>query len=140
MGAVGSFDCRAGIRTCVCQNWRADVSALLTSSGKMVEWDKYSAYGKPFGMPVGDTDSDGDWDLTDLGNMSGAYDVRKDADLDGDVDSSDVTWANTNGYQTLGYGVLSSSYVRNTKGYAGYENDANLVRFYHMLPKSTTAS
>ena len=42
-----------------CQNWRADVVALI-STGGMGEWVKYSAYGVPFGLPVGDTDSDGD--------------------------------------------------------------------------------
>lgn len=26
----------------------------------MVEWLKYSSYGVPFGLPKGDTDSDGD--------------------------------------------------------------------------------
>ncbi|MBK9189248.1 MAG: hypothetical protein IPM33_09870 [Phycisphaerales bacterium] len=50
-----------------CQNWRADVSAILTDDGSMVEWVKYSAYGVPFGLPAGDTDSDGDWDGDDKG-------------------------------------------------------------------------
>ena len=43
-----------------CQNWRADVSALVTDAGQMLEWVKYSAYGVPFGLPGGDADSDGD--------------------------------------------------------------------------------
>ncbi|HFE46518.1 MAG TPA: hypothetical protein ENJ18_13665, partial [Nannocystis exedens] len=68
-----------------CQNWRADVSAVLTDSGKMVEWVKYLAYGVPFALPAGDTDSDGDWDATDAAAIlnSGSYDMRQDAELDG---------------------------------------------------------
>ncbi|MBK9189402.1 MAG: hypothetical protein IPM33_10655 [Phycisphaerales bacterium] len=67
-----------------CQNWRADVSAILTDEGSMAEWVKYSAYGVPFGLPAGDTDSDGDYDGDDKGRIgSGAYDVRKDVNLDG---------------------------------------------------------
>ena len=45
-----------------CQNWRADVAAIVTSGGKMMEWVKYSSYGVPIGLPAGDTDSDGDCD------------------------------------------------------------------------------
>ena len=39
-----------GERVYSCQNWRADVSALLTDTGSMVEWVKYSTYGVPFAM------------------------------------------------------------------------------------------
>jgi RHS repeat-associated protein len=111
-----------------CQNWRADVSAILTDAGSMVEWVKYSSYGVPFALPAGDTDSDGDWDATDSGNITGTYDVRKDANLDGTISAADVTHANsiTGGYQTLGRGILSSSGVANRKGYAGYEYDPTL--------------
>lgn len=51
--------------------------------------------------------------------------VRQDAELVGDVDSSDAVYANsiTDGYQTLGRGVLSSTGVNNRRGYAGYEYD-----------------
>jgi len=110
-----------------CQNWRADVVALLTDTGKMVEWVKYSSYGVPFALPAGDTDSDGDWDATDSGNITGGggYDVRKDTELDGDVDTADITHANsiTGSYQTLGRGILSSRAVNNRRSYAGYEYD-----------------
>ncbi len=109
------------------QNWRSDVSAILTSDGKMVEWEKYSAYGVPFALPAGDTDSDGDFDPNDAAAIlfSGGYDVRQDAELDGDVDTADATYANsiTGGYQTLGRGLLSSTAVNNRRGYAGYEYD-----------------
>jgi RHS repeat-associated protein len=111
-----------------CQNWRADVSAILTDTGSMVEWVKYSSYGVPFALPVGDTDSDGDWDATDSAAITGTYDVRKDANLDGTISAADITHANsiTGGYQTLGRGILSSSGVANRKGYAGYEYDPTL--------------
>jgi len=68
------------------------VVALLTDAGEMVEWVKHSAYGGPFALPAGDTDSDGDWDATDSNTIlgGGAYDVRRDADLDGDVDAAAV--------------------------------------------------
>ncbi|MFQ5352613.1 MAG: hypothetical protein ACE5D3_06020, partial [Candidatus Binatia bacterium] len=53
-----------------CQNWRADVSALVDDSGALLEWVKYSSYGVPFGLPAGDTDSDGDCDSTDRGRIA----------------------------------------------------------------------
>ena len=73
-------------------------------------------------MPAGDTDANGTWDSTDYANMTGSYDVRKDANQDGVVDASDATWANavTGSYQTLGWGVPSSTAVNNRKAYAGY--------------------
>jgi len=121
-----------------CQNWRADVSALLTSGGVMVEWAKYSPYGIPFGLPGSDTDSDGDCDATDISNMNnppGSYDVRYDIDLDGDNDATDRAIAQTY-YQgtTYGWDVLSSNPdtgTGNRKGYAGYEYH-EAVSLYHI--------
>ncbi|MGD9791110.1 MAG: RHS repeat-associated core domain-containing protein [Phycisphaerales bacterium] len=114
-----------------CQNWRADVSAILTDTGKMVEWVKYSAYGVPYSLPAGDTDSDGDWDATDDSAISGSgsYDVRQDADLNGKVESDDITHANsiTGGYQTLGRWLLGADIIGNRRGYAGYEFDPTFV-------------
>ncbi|MCW5757239.1 MAG: hypothetical protein KIT54_08400 [Phycisphaeraceae bacterium] len=45
------------------QNWRKDVVTMLTHDGALVEQVRYSSYGVPFGLPAGDTDSDGDFDL-----------------------------------------------------------------------------
>jgi RHS repeat-associated protein len=118
-----------------CQNWRADVSAVVTSAGKLVEAIKNSSYGIPTGIPGGDTDSDGDWDATDSAAVtSGSYEIRKDPELDNDADAADVTFANSikSGYQTLGRGVLSSTAVGNRKGYAGYENDIYLFKLFHV--------
>jgi len=49
-----------------CQSWRADVVALVKSSGTQVEQARYSAYGVPFGLPAGDVDSDGDVDVASV--------------------------------------------------------------------------
>jgi RHS repeat-associated protein len=121
-------------RRVYCQNWRGDVSALITDTGKMVEWVKYSAYGVAMGLPCGDTDSDGDWDATDSTAIGGSLDPRDDSNLDGVLNASDVTQANsiTGGYQTLGRTVLSSTAVANRKGYAGYENDGSVGDQYHV--------
>ena len=108
-----------------CQNWRADVSALVTDAGQMLEWVKYSAYGVPFGLPGGDANSDGDCDAADLTQVTtwvemGPYDVRGDVDLDGDVDEDDssVIAADYSGI-VMGRGVLSDEAVWNRRGYAG---------------------
>ena len=102
-----------------------------TEAGALVERARYSAYGIPTAFPTVDTDFDGDWDATDSADIGSnytpgsAYAVRRDADLDGDVDAADVTHANsiTGGYQTLGRDVLTSAAVRNRIGYAGYQYD-----------------
>jgi len=58
-----------GQRYDFCQNWCADVSAIVNGSGKMMEWVKYYSYGIPFSLPAGDTDSDGDCDQTDINTI-----------------------------------------------------------------------
>jgi RHS repeat-associated protein len=119
-----------------CQNWRADVSVILEEDGYFVERVKYSAYGTPFGLPAGDNDSDGDCDGTDVGRFfPQSYDIRFDLNLDGDNDSQDyfdtIALAGPPAL-TLGRGKLSRTDTANRKGYAGYENDGNLVRFNHV--------
>ncbi|MBL8693274.1 MAG: hypothetical protein JNJ88_04180 [Planctomycetes bacterium] len=119
-----------------CQNFRGDVSALVTSGGALSEWVKYSPYGIPFGLPAGDTDSDGDCDATDAAQIqtwinTSAYDVRGDLDLDGDVDTTDKSTAEAPGTVTRGWRVLSSTSVSNRRGYAGYERDASLDSMWH---------
>ena len=121
-----------------CQNWRADVSALVTDAGQMLEWVKYSAYGVPFGLPGGDADSDGDCDAADLTQVTtwvemGPYDVRGDVDLDGDVDEKDSSTISSD-YSgiTLGRGVLSDDAVGNRRGYAGYELNDSLLSTYRV--------
>ena len=116
-------------RVYYCQNWRADVSALVTDGGQMLEWVKYSAYGVPFGLPGGDADSDGDCDASDVSQVDtwveqGPYDVRGDIDLDGDVDSTDSgTISSDYSGITLGRRVLSGSNVGNHQGAGGLRTD-----------------
>ena len=109
------------------QNWRGGVSAITGINGGLWEWAKYTSYGVPFGLPGGDTDSDGDTDATDVTQIqtwidASTYDVRGDIDLDGDVDSTDKTVV-TSYFQgkTAGWDVLSTIRVRH--GYAGYAYD-----------------
>ncbi len=113
-------------RRYLCQNWRGDASAVITDGGALVEWVKFSPYGVPTALPTGDTDSDGDFDATDAGAISGGWSARKDVNLDGFVDPDDISDAityNGGGYLTSGAGVLSGSPTANRKGYAGYEHD-----------------
>ena len=113
-----------------CQNWHADVVALISSSGWMLEQDRYSAYGAPFGLPGGDTNSDGDCDSSDSSQIQtwingSVYDIRGDVDLDGDVDATDKSRVDS-AYVgvTLGWTVLSN--FGNRRGYAGYEQLGHL--------------
>jgi len=121
MTANGTLD----ERMYYCQNWRADVSAIVDDAGEIYEWAKYSAYGVPFGLPGADTDSDGDCDASDINQirswiLSSTYDVRGDVDLDGDVDATDKSIASGRlEGSALGRGALSLQGVR--AGYAGYD-------------------
>ena len=81
-----------------CQNWRADVSAIVNdesdSNARLLEWVKYLPYGTPIGLPGGDADSDFDSDSADEAQIqawidSPAFDVRGDFDLNGIVDATD---------------------------------------------------
>jgi len=128
-----------------CQNWRADVSAVVDEAGNQMESVKYFSYGMPFCLPAGDMDSDGDYDQTDENVISGwttGYDVRADANLDGYIDSADTALLlGHKGSSALGRGFLSRSDVANRRGYSGYENDGVLgdgalansnSRFWHV--------
>jgi RHS repeat-associated protein len=126
-------------RAYYCQNFfggRGDVVAILSDSGKLSQQVRYSAYGVPIGLPAGDTDADGSIvstpDITQMtGWISGSYDVRGDLDLDGDVDSADMSVLTGNlglglGWNKLSVGVdqsLSGVLGGHRKGYCGYEHD-----------------
>lgn len=91
-----------------CQNWRADVIAMLTESGAQAETYRYSAYGVPFGMFAGDVNGDGLVDATDTTQIQtwingSAYDVRGDLDRDNDVDLTDKSTATANIGKNLGW-------------------------------------
>jgi RHS repeat-associated protein len=139
-GWTGAADGTLEERTYYLQNWRADVVALVEPDGDggavMKEWVKYSAYGVPFALPAGDTNSDGVCDSTDDAQVTTwkdalAYDVRGDLNLDGVIDADDESLV-AGAHQSLGRGVLTSSTVGNRKGYAGYEGDAKLSAKWHV--------
>jgi RHS repeat-associated protein len=147
-GWRGAADGNLEERTFYCQNWRADVVALISSSGQQVQQVRYGEYGEAFGLPRGDADGDRDVDNGDtvdtdqiqtwISGGAGAYDVRGDLDLDGDVDVNDKAAAGSMAGTVLGWGAMSltvgSSGGGNRKGYAGYENDGVLAdsQFYHV--------
>jgi len=110
-------------RVYYCQNWRADVSAIVSPVGDLLEWVKYSAYGVPFGLPVGDSDSDGDCDYTDVAQVqlwinSAAYDLRGDVNADGDVDVADKALVQANAI-TLGGRGISSPITNSDRSWQG---------------------
>ncbi len=125
----GAADGTLEERRYYCQNWRGDLSAILTSGGVMVEWAKFTSYGIPIGLPGGDTDSDGDCDASDesaIDVWAAGYDVRYDFDLDGDIDDVDEALAASN-VADAGWNVLSDPDLNaNRVGYAGYQHDYNL--------------
>ncbi len=112
------------------QNWRADVSAIIDSTGDIVEWIKYSAYGVPYALIPGDYDRDGDVDSADQSAYIsdwGAGSPSADLDESGGVDGDDLTvfgdWYTANTGKVGGRGVLSEESVGNRIGYAGYQWD-----------------
>jgi RHS repeat-associated protein len=136
-GWAGAADGTLEERVYSCQNWRADVSAIVSDAGEMVESCKYSSYGLPFGIPAGDSDGDGDADNDDRNRIiswsSAGYGLRGDLNLDGIVNGDDQTlFDNGPSGETLGRGALSRSDVLSRKGYAGYENDGSLQELYHV--------
>ncbi|MCC7169498.1 MAG: hypothetical protein IT459_03540, partial [Planctomycetes bacterium] len=105
-----------------CQNWRADVVAIVSGAAIQKEQVRYSAYGVPFGLPAGDADSDGDCDAADgtivtAWKVAPTYDVRGDIDLDGDVDATDESAVA--GLSGTTSGRTSGSAVGNTTGFSG---------------------
>ncbi len=70
-----------------CQNFRHDVVQTLTSAGKRAEKIRYTAYGIPFGSPVGDVNFNGQVDVAEP--TYPGYDVREDFNLDGQESGHD---------------------------------------------------
>jgi len=107
---------------------------ILTADAKIAERVKYSDYGIPLGMPLGDTDGNGTVDVSDLLNINswwGTSNARGDFDLNGTIDTIDWLVINSEWGKNLGWGKLSNgSTVANRKGYAGYEFDPPLQAGY----------
>jgi RHS repeat-associated protein len=114
------------------QNWRADVSVLMTSTGRILERLTYSSYGVATRHPVADFNRDGivdffddaDYDDCYIGNGCPAGQTA-DLNLDGvadmfDYDEWDLSYAEQ---VNTARGVLSqndASAAVNRLGYAGY--------------------
>ncbi len=124
------------------QNWRADVTTMLNTSGEPVEWYRYSAYGQPTSHPIADINGDGTVDSSDTaawldlqsGDSSGSVwltdDLNRDDVFPGDTADDTFFYAQ----QTAASG-LSSGYDRQSayglrKGYAGYEWDDTLAMWH----------
>lgn len=105
-----------------CTDYQGNVVALVGSTGTLKEQVRYSATGVPYGIPLGDVDSDGINNSTTTGDsdydvitaiMGGSYDVRGDLDLDGDVDSADRSIAQGRDGEVLGRDMVSIAAVGN---------------------------
>ncbi|KAA3635353.1 MAG: hypothetical protein DWP92_11195 [Armatimonadetes bacterium] len=110
-------------RTFLSHNRHSDLSAIISDSGHMVEWYSYRGFSDSFGIPRGDTDSDGvtdSSDRTNIDNWSAGYDVRYDVNLSGTIDQNDSTAATD---LTLGRGATSS--VGNRVSYSAYSTLAH---------------
>lgn len=108
-----------------CQNWRADVVAIVDEAGKQIEQIRYSPYGVPIVIPFADQVEDGNLDFFDVSKFldrqgSAVYEVRADSNLDGNLDFLDVSAFLTefNASPIAGRGTQSNFDHR--FGYAGY--------------------
>jgi hypothetical protein len=116
-----------------CQNWRHDVVALVTAAGALTERVRYSSYGVPFGIPLGDCDSDGDVDSADQSILLGAWGTSSpkcDLDLSGTIDATDQSVQLGNSGATGGIGQLTGN--RSRLGYAGYAADGESASRWHV--------
>jgi hypothetical protein len=74
------------------QNWRADVSAILTSAGLVKEWVKYTSYGIPVRIDPGDYNRDGFVNGADFDDYGDDFDnARAEADVNFDTWSTATT-------------------------------------------------
>ena len=100
-------------RTYYCQNWRADVVALMTSDGHLINQVRYDPYGVPFGIAKSDLEADGDVDTNDYTQYSTYYSGSTmpfaDWNWDGTKNTSDITayLNDKNADSGLGRGVLA---------------------------------
>jgi RHS repeat-associated protein len=120
-----------------CQNWRADVSVIVKESAEdydfeVIEWVKYSAYGKPWGLTLKDYNRDGTISSADSTDFNSDYtntDSSADITFDGTVDILDsllfaATSSVANPRGTLSYSSYpSTEALFNLVGYAGYQWD-----------------
>lgn len=134
------------------QNWRADVTTMVNTSGEPIEWYRYTAYGQPTSHPIADVNGDGSvtsadtaaWLDLQSGDSSGSVwltdDLNRDDVFPGDTADDTFFYAQ----QTAASG-LSSGYDRQSayglrKGYAWYEWDDTLAMWHvrHRVLDSTS--
>jgi RHS repeat-associated protein len=116
------------------QNWRADVSLVLSSTGQLKERVKYSAYGVPFCISPADYNGDAAVDQFDYLDFMADYDaenVRADINFDGTTDFYDyldyiAEYDSGNGESGGGRSSLSRASINNRIGYAGYQWDPSI--------------
>lgn len=137
-GWAGSPDGTLEERTYYVQNWRADVVALFTDAGQLIQQVRYDPYGVPFGLAKADVNGDGSVntaDVTAFGNIwNGGNGTHPYADwnFDGAVNTADYSaFLNSHANDTaLGRGMLGYSFGHaggnSRKGYAGYEEALEL--------------
>ncbi len=124
------------------QNWRADVTTMINTSGEPIEWYRYTAYGQPTSHPIADINGDGTVDSSDTaewldlqsGDSSGSVWLTDDLNRD-DVFPSDTADDTFFYAQHAAASGLSSGYDRQSayglrKGYAGYEWDETLTMWH----------
>jgi RHS repeat-associated protein len=132
-------------RVYLCQNWRADVVALMTSGGHLINQVRYDGLtpaaarrgGVPFGIATTDLDGDGDVDGDDatlFATYHGAGTMPfADWNFDGTVDLSDQSAYTSDKNADTGLGRGDPGYAwsetggANRKAYAGYEIDPVLT-------------
>lgn len=128
----------------LCQNWRADVVAVLKHDGSgVVEWVKYSAYGVPVNIARCDIDRSGAVNSADMSAWIAiyvpalsTYRLEADYNLDGAVNSADdaAFVADSFSFPATGRGRLSrndsTTLVDNRIGYAGYQWDPIIKMYY----------
>jgi RHS repeat-associated protein len=124
-------------RVYLCQNWRADVVALMTSDGHLINQVRYDPYGVPFGIAKTDLDGDGDVDGDDatlFATYHGAGTMPfADWNFDGTVDLSDQSAYTSDKNADTGLGRGDPGYAWShaggalRKAYAGYEIDPVLT-------------
>ncbi len=126
-------------RVYYCQNWRADVVALFSDAGQLINQLRYDPYGVPFGISKADVNADGCVDTSDITRFgsiwnggSGTHPLA-DWNFDGAVNTADYTaYLNDNATDTaLGRGNVSYNHTHlggdSRKAYAGYEIDPVLA-------------
>ncbi|MFO0836553.1 MAG: RHS repeat-associated core domain-containing protein [Phycisphaerales bacterium] len=114
------------------QNWRADVSAVLSDTGVVKEWVKYTSYGIPIRIDPGDYNRDGYVNGNDFDDYGDDFDntrAEADVDFDGDVDEDDYDLFSAwwDAPSTAGRFTLSASSIGNRVGFAGYQYDPTFV-------------